>query len=780
MIFEENQIINERVNIKPNKFKFMQDIIRNLFDSRTMPYMLVLFLLTSVSFLGVQPLAFVMLGAATIFNIPLMIPFVISLISFCVFKSDTSIIINYITTYILYIALVSVIDIEGFSKKYTVLIKLSIATLISSLVNMLLFSGTDNIVTKTIIFLLSVVIFYPIITSGLSLFININKNMIFSKEEIVSFGILITLMLIPFVGINVVGFSIVNVILTVLTVIIAWKNDWLVGTTTGMIVGLIYCICTSENSLIITSLALSGLISGLLNKHSKVIVIIAFMLGNFALAHIYLKDMEVWGRVAEMLIASGVILALPRKLIIKLEDLIGNNNILGRGYENQLGASNNIKDRLNAMSEVFDNLSHISTVSTEETKEETTAVVKKYLEDYKKNECISCKNKFNCLSEELDLISKHIAERLEMNKPITKEMIPVDCELSEEIINNIQDIYSNIKLMRVVKQKESESNLKLAEEYKTVSTLIKNMSQEVEQLAKITTPEQKIIREELKFMGYVVYEDVFEKNENDVIYEFITDILVDIDKAKSQIQKIVSDVLKTKMTIKLILNSSKTEKSRIKLLPSSKYVVNAVVRQIRKADSPVNGDSYIVTELKDNSKIIAISDGMGSGVKSKEISSSVINMIEKMNSSGLDKEAIVNIINKVVKMKENSNISATLDMCNVNEKNNVLEFIKLGAVSSFVILDNKVNVIKQDNMPIGLQSNVQYNPETVELHKGMFVILISDGAASDINENVLQSIVETSDNLTEKNLIDKIMEKLVGGQNKIILDDITVIVCKIS
>ena len=783
MIFEEDLVVDERVNLKPNRFKQFIQTAKSLFDYKTIPYVLVLILTCMITFMEVKPFAVIMLGVATVFNIPLALPFVITLICYLIFKADVSVFVNYGLTYVAYTLFTSIIEIEGYSKKYTTMLKLGAAVVVSNIVTWLIYSKTSFTVSQAITHLLLTVSFYSIMTFGMSMLLNITKKIIFSKEEIISFGIVLSLMLVPFYNLTILGFNIANVIIMTIIMIISWKNDWMVGTATGVLVGLIYTIATGQSSLILTAFAFSGFIAGVLNRYNKYVVAIAFVVGNLVLSYVYTKDIIVWSKLAELLVASSVLLVLPRRLILKLEDLFGtNSNGLGRGYENLLGAGSDIKERLNAMSEVFDNLAHITTTVTEETIEETKTVIKKYLEDYKKNECISCKNRFNCLNDEIDIVADHIAKRLEENKPITKEMLPVECELKSELIDNIIDIYSNIKLMRIVKQKENEASKKLAEEYKTISSLIRNIARE-DKPVKVDTPEQKRIREELKYMGYAVYEDSYENTETSKQYEFITDILIDIEKAKREIQKIVSDVMGANMSIKLVLNSSKTEKSRIKLIPSSKYVVKAVVKQVRKADSMVSGDSYIVTELKDNSKIIAISDGMGSGAKSKEVSETVISMIEKMGASGFNKQEILDIINKLVKLRESGETSATLDMCAVNERDNILEFIKLGAAPSYMIENGEVSEIKQDNMPMGLVSNIKYTAIEKPVNKGDFIVLISDGAVTDVNKSSLQEILDNlkdESEITEKNLMDRIMARIVGSQNKIVLDDVTVVVCKIA
>lgn len=780
MLFKRDLVVNETVNIQTNSniSKKVFAFFKGLINSKTLPYIVMLFLIAPVEIIGLKPFAVVLLGTATIFNIPLMIPLVVTLFSLLIFKADISIFINYIATYIIYTVLTSIIEIEGFSKKYITLMKLAISTLLANLVTCLVFK---NLLIDGIAHSLLVLVFYPVFTSGMTMLLNITKKIVFSKEEIISLGVIVTIACMPFVPLKIFGFSIVNVLLIAMIVTLGWKNDWMVGVSAGVIIGLVYAIATGSNTLIITSFVFSGLIAGILSRYNKWVVVIAFVIGNIVLSYLYGKDVNMFIRLAEILIASGIIVALPRKLIIKLEDMFGSFQGLGRGYENLLGAGAETRDRLNAMSEVFDNLAHITTPVTEETISETAEVIKKYLLDYKKNECISCPGKFACMNEEIDLVAEHIANNLENGSYISTEMLPIDCDKKEELLANIRDIYSNMKLMRIVKQKENETSTKLAEEYKAISGFIRNIAREESTDIRQDTPEQKRIREELKYMGYIVYEDSFVRNENDVAYEFITDILIDINKAKKEIQKIVSDIVGTKMTIKLVLNSSKTERSRIKLIPTSKYVVKATVKQVRKADSSVSGDSYIVTELKDNNKVIAISDGMGSGPKSKEISASVIDMIEKMGINGFSNEETLEIVNRLIKLKENGEVSATLDMCVLNEKQNILEFIKLGAVSSYVIYESSVDEIKQDTMPIGLLSSVQHTIIEKPVEKGMYIILMSDGATSDVNKDELEKIVGklAGTQYSEKDLMNAIMENIVGNQNKITLDDVTVIVCKI-
>lgn len=776
MILEE-RLDEERVNIKQSRFNTVTNYLKKMFSYKSLVYIFVLFLISNIGFLGVKPFPIIMLAVASVFDIQILIPLLISSISFLVFKTDMPQILNFLICYILYEITTKIVSIEGVNKKYSDIIKLIPSFIISSVVSSLIYKITfTTCLTNGLV----ITMLYPILVWGVSALINFPKSVILSTEELISVLLILVIVLSPFSNIEVYGLQIVKIILTAFIIVIGWKNNYIIGIAAGTIAGLLYMIMVNSNSLPIVSFALTGFIAGLFNRTNKWVLVTFFIAGNTLLAYVYKTDVGIFTSIEEILLASLIIVILPKKILLKLEDVLGDVLALYRGYDNQLGPAIDIKDRLSKMGDVLSELSHMATESTEENKEETEKIIKKYIVDYKKNECIGCKDKFNCMENELDAISKHIAQLLEDNKPLTRQMIPTEsCNKADEIIDNIENIYTNIKLMRIIRAKENENNIKLAEEYKEMSKVIKNMSEELTKKTK-ENPKQKQIKEDLRHIGYTIYEDILNADKENYMYEFITDIITDIEKAKKDIQSVVSSILGKQMCIKLILNSSSTERSKVKLVPMSKFIVKAAVKQIRKADSQVNGDSYIVTELKDNSKVIAISDGMGSGQKSKEVSSMIINMIEKFTTVGFDKEQVINIVNKIIRLKESGDMSASLDMCVINEKKESLEFIKLGSAPSYIISDGNIIDIKEDTLPIGLLNNVKYNSYEKPIKKGDYIVMMSDGATGDISLEKLKEIIERKEEINETTLMESITQILVGTQNKIILDDITVIVANIK
>jgi len=523
-------------------------------------------------------------------------------------------------------------------------------------------------------------------------------------------------------------------------------------------------------------ISVPGIISSLLNRINKSLAIIGVIFGTIILNYIVERNLVISIEIIQTAIAALIILILPKKITVILEEIFNKNITLKHAYEKELGVGSDIKNKLSAMSEVFDNLSNITLASNKEYYEETQKVVAKYLTDYKESKCLKCQRRYYCLKDNIYLVSSYIAKKLENNDEITENMLPVDCEEADIMIKEIRDIYNNMKLMRIIKQKEEENNIKLAKEYKEVATLIKNMSRDVSKTPKEVSYTQKCIRQELKLLGYQIYDDNYIDENDNKMYEFITDILKDIDASKNEIQTVIGEILGQKMNIKLILNSSKNERSRIKLVSEGKYSISSEIYQRNKSNNEISGDKYYLSEIK-NGKIIAISDGMGSGEEAANMSGIVITMLDKLLLSGFNNTTITKIINGVVKLKEESNVSASVDMTIINTKTNKINLLKMGAAPTYIISSLGVQEFECDNMPIGLVDGSETLEHEIGIDIPMIIVNISDGAYSKGLKEYFEFISKKNLNIISKReIINGIVERIEDDMK----DDSTIIITKVE
>ncbi len=778
-----NRYINEESS---EKMSSVLSSIKRIVNFKNIIFILICLALSSQNFISnFYPFSFVMLAVASVFNVPLILILISSVISIGVSNIGSTTLFTLLGFFVIFSLITALLNIEGISKRYSVFIKfiisMTVTLVISNFIRGVLFTS----VLTSLINLVIMAILYFVFVSGIYLLVNIGKGYVYSTEENIAMIAVIALTLSIFKNISLLGFSILDILIMILILIYGWKNGAIIGATAGFITGLCMTGITTVSMSFIVTLAFSGFIAGIFKKMGKISVIIGFIIGNIYISYYANGFSELSLIISELLIASITLIFMPKSLELKLDKLFNQNNTLTDSYSNVLDATTDVKEKIGAVSEVFDNLANITLENTPEDAKETREVLRKYILNYVDNNCIGCPNKKECIEDEnLELTIDYLSTKLEYNEEIEKRMLKFDCEHSDEIIDNIYDVYNSMKLMRIIKQKENENSKKLSEQYKEVSKILSNIANNIKSNSMIQDKLQEKLREELKFYGFSIYEDDFNREGKNIEYVFVTDILTNIDEQKKQIINIASSILEQNMTIKLILNSSKNEKSRIKLVSIPDYEVKVGISTSTKTGENVSGDSYLSMELQDLKQMTIISDGAGSGETAAKGSSTVINMLEKLLSGGFTEDKAIEIINSVVKLKGNDDIFSTLDALIINLKTAEAEFIKVGAAPTYIIEDGKIITINKTNIPIGILKDTDYIPLCKKLKDKDIVIQISDGVIPDnldINKNFLTEYLQNIDITKSAKVIADDINKMVIKENKNNLaDDVTVLVSKIE
>lgn len=759
--------------------------VKKVVNFKNIMFVLFALLLSTKTFMGdFRPFNYVMLAVASAFEVPLLLVLVASSIGLAI-GGYTSSLILLVVFFLLYNLVTAIVNIEGINKKYTVFIKFFASMCILQIVFSFI---TGDLFTELFKVLSSIVasgIIYLVTVTGMNVILNLKNGFVYTKEESIMMMLTVAMLVSAASPISIFGFKLVEIIAFILILLYGWENGAILGATTGLMIGLTYtCLCDVSMAFVV-AVAFSGFISGLLRKFGKISVIIAFIAGNIYISY-YSNGMTQINTVAcEVLVASVVLFFMPKYVERKLDNLFD----LGKGLEavknNLLSPTKEAKQKIGAVSEVFSNLADITVQTNKETEKETADVIKKYILSYVNNTCFACENINDCIEKEnLDQTAEFLAERLENGEPIEQEMLRFKCRNSKVIIDNLYDIYNNMKVTRILKQRELENIEKVSKQYKEVSKLLNTIAENIKEGELVKDESQKKLREELKFYGFNVYEDEFNRDTDSVEYTFVTDILTNIDKQKKQISQLASNILEQNMTIKLILNISKTEKSKIKLVSTPRYNIKTEIISEKKSGEMVSGDTYLQMELQDLRKLTVISDGVGSGKDAAKSSTAVVNILERLLSGGFNEEKAIEIVNSIIKLKGDDELYATLDASIINEKDGECFFIKLGAAPTYLIENGKVVTITSTTIPVGLVDNTDYIPICKKLNDGDFIIQVSDGVVfddMDPNSNYLKNYLVTCDiNKPAKIIAQEIKEVLYLNNGGVLDDDATIIVNKIE
>ncbi len=196
-----------------------------------------------------------------------------------------------------------------------------------------------------------------------------------------------------------------------------------------------------------------------------------------------------------------------------------------------------------------------------------------------------------------------------------------------------------------------------------------------------------------------------------------------------------------------------------------------------------SGDSFLSTYLSDGKQALALSDGMGSGEEASSQSKMTVALMERLLDAGFDKETTLRLINSALLSNSVEESFATVDMCLFNSYTGALEFIKIGAASSYIKSKDGVRCVCSTSLPAGIIGRTEPDCELHYGKDGDYVVLVTDGV-SDVFERVgkttMEKMIASVRVDSAQMLADVILMEAIRQSGGKAGDDMTVLCAKIS
>ena len=222
---------------------------------------------------------------------------------------------------------------------------------------------------------------------------------------------------------------------------------------------------------------------------------------------------------------------------------------------------------------------------------------------------------------------------------------------------------------------------------------------------------------------------------------------------------------------------------KLKLSEEQGYTVTTGVARATKYNSKESGDSHTFMDLGNGSYLLALSDGMGSGIKAKEESAASIELFENFMEAGFDKITAVELINSVLVLKSEPQNFSTLDICTINMYTGVCDLAKIGASETYIVSNDKTDVISSTSLPIGMLEKVDMETSKIQLNDNDLIVMVTDGISdcfnSDVSKNQLKTLLKNSRNKDPYTISELVLSLAKKLSNDIAKDDMTVLTAKI-
>lgn len=789
---------NEEVREKSNDIIYR---LKEIFKYQNIIIYILTFLVSTLSIKEeLTPFGLAMVAGCVGETVPIIGVFIMALIGTCVGNGLASL-QNFVFTSIIYFALVLLFRAKVAVEERNEIIKTGsklfwasfIVYIIKSFIGVfLLYDVFMGIINSAILY-----VFYKIFVNGLNFIKEFNIKKAFTVEELIAGVLIISLASVAFNNINIFSLNLSNIIIIFMIMVLGWKNGMLVGAVAGISVGLAISFVDGTSFVQITMFAISGILSGALNRFGKFGVIIGFLLGNAILTYWVrgASTMVIYFR--EIFIASISLLLVPNRINLEVEDLFGKNKLIDDLGGRRLDGTNEaVSEKLKTISDMFCELTKSVNKDELSERENLTQDFLDNLKDIKQNIF------YDEISYEENNIARDICIVLKENDILVdKDLIEILKQHNNYVImqddnirNDLQEIVKianrTLKIFQINKAKEQErkNNMQtINESLKTVTKVIDKCVEEIKEkkVSKFEKKEQEI-QLLLKSKNFDVEDCSIKQLKNNKYIIELKPNYNDLRIREKDIITNIADIISKSIGTRVVLQRDRLDEENKEYYQvyssEDKFVLQVGSSKITKDNSEVSGDCSLQIKLADGKYLLAIADGMGSGAKARECSKLTLRLMKQMLSAGFDKDQSVSMINSRINLLENSDRYSTLDATILDLYSGKIEILKNGACNTYIKNKKNNKKIKSHNLPIGIVNNIELQTETLDIQDGDIIVMCSDGVLDSKEDSQKEWIEDFLKNISTNNvqkIADLIIAEAVDNNYGAVRDDMTVIVSKI-
>ncbi len=455
-----------------------------------------------------------------------------------------------------------------------------------------------------------------------------------------------------------------------------------------------------------------------------------------------------------------------------------NNKVLTKYSLNRMRAS--ISAKLYGVSDVFSEMQQ-SFVKLKDCVSTDSDLIQRMTDEVIINVCENCPSRQRCLQKQLpdrqELykifsvgIAKNRLSLIDLTKHFTES-----CGFVNSIIFEMNSLIGKYK----EKVKESEDTLNgkdlIQMQSEGVAGVLKGMAFDFSKSLSFN-PEQEFIIGDFLHKKGIMFSEIMVLGEGD-----FSEINIVINNDNINIDKLLKaiDVATARLNnvVSKTAISSTTSAITIKKAP----VIDAAfgLSVCTKTGSISSGDTHSLTKIDEGKFLIALSDGMGSGIKAKNTSSTAISLIESFYKAGLDSKLILSMVNKVLALNTDDNFSA-MDIVSVNLFDLTADFIKIGAPYSFILTDNSIKIIEGASLPLGILDDLTPTGCSSSLNEGNTIIMFTDGISDAFGSSTdLIDFLRTLDNKNPQYIADNLLNRAIELDGNEVKDDMTVLAIRL-
>ncbi|MFD1424497.1 stage II sporulation protein E [Laceyella tengchongensis] len=633
-----------------------------------------------------------------------------------------------------------------------------------------------------------------IFVHSLPLFTVKKKRIALRHEEIVCLVILLGSVMTGMMDWFVADLSVVNMVSRYAILLFALIGGGLLGSSIGVVTGVILSLSDTKAVMQISLLAFAGLLAGLFKEGKRWGVAIGFMLGS-AILTLYDGGAEVmWMSLKESACAVVLFMLTPNRLIQSLSRFVPGT------MENQSAHLEYIKRlrdvtaaKVEQFTELFQELSFSFREDATKHRKEHEDQVNFFLSEVMHDACGGCPRYADCWDKQVMKTYQGMTELMAMveTNGVTEEIkVPPfweqHCMRGERVMGSIQKQYARYEQNIYWKEKMQESRRLVSDQLAGMAEVMEKLAKEIRHETQVMAAHEEQIHEALEELGLSIQRvDIINLEEGKVEIEVVMPEREGLDKCKKLVAPLLTEVLGEPISVYRKVIKDGSHGAVITLGSAQRFELKTGAANAAKGGGVISGDSYCYMSLGTGKCAVALSDGMGNGQRAQEESSAALKLLRRLLQSGMCEERAVDTVNSILSLRSADEMFATVDLAIVDLNSAKGRFMKIGSTPGFVKRGKQVMTLSAANPPIGILSEIEIEPIEMQLQPGDLVILMTDGVYDAprraVNKDaVMTRLISEIDTKDPQDFADCLLEKVVRYHGGRISDDMTVVVAKVE
>ncbi|WP_442853984.1 stage II sporulation protein E [Bacillus sp. FJAT-18017] len=654
--------------------------------------------------------------------------------------------------------------------------------------NLTLYDGMMASVEGVLAFILSLIFLQsvPLVT------INKRKQPL-KTEEIVSLIILLASIMTGTIGWTLYGVSIEHVMSRYLVLVFSLVAGAAVGSTVGVVTGLIFSLANVSSFSHMSLLAFSGVLGGLLKEGKKIGVSFGLLVSTLLVGMYGEIGSSLSGTLLETGAAIVLLFMTPIALTERIAKYIPGTPEHTAEQQKYMRKMRDVTaKRVAQFSDVFETLSKSFSQNDPEPGEDKELDF--FLSNVAEKTCQTCFKKEHCWTRNFTTTYDYMEEiMLQMDQ--SKANIPPKlarewekhCSRPKKVLEAIHQELAVYQANQKLKKQVHESRRLVADQLLGVSEVMGDFAKEIQRERENLHKQEEQIHEAIQGFGLQI--------ENVEIYN-LEQGNVDIDmtipfcNGHGECEKLIAPMLSDILGETIIVSTEECGTfpgglCQVTFRSAKAYTVETGVAYAAKDGGFVSGDSFSTVELGSGKYAIAISDGMGNGKRAHDESQETLKLLQQILKSGIEEKVAIKSVNSVLSLRTNDEVFSTLDLAVIDMQNASAKFLKIGSTPSFIKRGKKVMKIQASNLPMGIVQEFDVDMVTEQLKAGDILIMMSDGVFEGPKhvgnyEMWMKRKIHELETEDPQAIADLIMEEVIRSRSNQIEDDMTVAVAKIK